>query len=47
MLKRNTLFEELVPVRKADYDRWRIKTEFREHNRIYAQLLQGHDEITA
>jgi len=47
MLKRNALFEELVPVRKADYDRWRIKTEFREHNPIYAQLLQVHDEITA
>jgi len=47
MLKRNALFEELVPVRKADYDRWRIKTEFREQNPIYGQLLQVHDEITA
>jgi len=47
MLKRNALFEELVPVRKRDYDSWRIKTEFREHNPIYAQLLQVHDEITA
>ena len=47
MLKRNALFEELVPVRKEDYDRWRVKTEFRELNPIYAQLLQVHDEITA
>ena len=33
-------------MRKADYDRWRIKTECREHNPIYAQLLLVHDEIT-
>jgi len=45
MLKRNALFEELVPVRKAEYDRWRIKTQFREHNPIYSQLLQVHDDL--
>ena len=32
---------------KSDYDRWRIKREFREHNPIYTELLSIKDEIAA
>ena len=40
-------FQEYVPVLKRDYDRWRIKREFREHNPIYTELLSIKDEIAA
>jgi len=40
-------FQEYVPVLKRDYDSWRIKREFREHNPIYTELLGIKDEIAA
>jgi len=45
--KRKEKFQEYVPVLKRDYDRWRIKREFREHNPIYTELLSIKDEIAA
>ena len=38
-------FQEYVTVLKSDYDRWRIKREFREHNPIYTELLNIKNEI--
>jgi len=40
-------FEEYVPVLKKDYESWRIKREFREHNPLYTELLSIKDEIAA
>ena len=39
-------FKELIPVPKADYDRWRIKTQFREYNPSYREMLNLSDQMT-